>query len=307
MDENKQQAPKRARPRLSEEQKAERARRREQMRQRVENRNSEPASPPPRKPKAKKGKHKKKKLTWLMWSLIAVMVLTASAMGYIFLTNNQAQSAIQENGQSLLKEYDPKTFAENEKAHATSSKDDKGKVTDERQTAYKKENDVSYNAPVQNLRSEDIDVDQQKKVAQKLQGVTRGRIQAPSINLDLPLFDGFSEDKLLVGAGTLKPNQSLKGTKNFAVAGHNTHTWRPVLFAQVPKLQKGAIVTVSYHNVVAKYKVTSTEVIPPTAVDRIEDTEAKKAKKPLLSLITCTDDSRNRYLIKGVQVSKTVY
>lgn len=225
----------------------------------------------------------------ITWALILIIVGTAGTLGYYIYKDVSAQNSIQAKGENLQKEYDAKTYKDKEK-----------------KKEIKKEK-VRYDTPLQNLTSDEILAGTTEANMRQLNGYVRGRIQAPSINLDLPLFNGVSHRKLLVGAGTLKPDQTLKGNKNFAVAGHNTHTWRPVLFAQVPKLQKGAKITVSFHSKVATYAVESITVVTPYQVDRIEDKEAEEADKPLLSLITCTPDSRNRYLVRAVQTSLTEY
>lgn len=221
----------------------------------------------------------------ITWALVLIIIGTLCTLGYYLYKDFSAQNSIQDNGKALQKEYSAKTY-------------------DEKNTKKEK---VRYDTPLQNLTSDEILNGTTEANMRQLNGYVRGRIQAPSINMDLPLFNGVSHRKLLVGAGTLKPDQTLKGNKNFAVAGHNTHTWRPVLFAQVPKLQKGAKITVSFHNKVATYAVESITVVTPYQVDRIEDKEAKDAKKPLLSLITCTPDSKNRYLVRAVQTSLVEY
>lgn len=161
---------------------------------------------------------------------------------------------------------------------------------------------AEYDTQIENFSDEDIEnIDADLG---QLAKVVVGHIRSSAINLNLPLFEGVSEEKMSYGGCTLKEGQELDMNGNFAVAGHNLHTVRNVLFSQVPRLTAGDIVEIDYHAKKAKYKVTSITIISPYDTEKIKDSEIEKASnKHMLSIITCTNDVKNRYLIRGEQIS----
>lgn len=161
---------------------------------------------------------------------------------------------------------------------------------------------AEYDTQIENFSDEDIEnIDADLG---QLAKVVVGHIRSNAINLNLPLFEGVSEEKMSYGGCTLKEGQELDKNGNFAVAGHNLHTVRNVLFSQVPRLTAGDIVEIDYHAKKAKYKVTSVTIISPYDTAKIKDSEIEKASnKHMLSIITCTNDVKNRYLIRGEQIS----
>lgn len=121
-----------------------------------------------------------------------------------------------------------------------------------------------------------------------------GKIVFLEQDIAVPVVEGVSNDALLVGAGTLKPNQEV-GKGNFSLAAHRLATRNSILFSHLSEAEKGQHIKVTIGKESATYVVTEKKVIAPTEVEYIEDSQGEG----LLSLICCTDDSLNRWLVRG--------
>lgn len=108
-----------------------------------------------------------------------------------------------------------------------------------------------------------------------------GMIQIPSINMNLPILEGMSQENLSVGAGTMKPNQEL-GKGNFTLAGHYM-TNAGLLFGGIKNVKKNDSVQVTYKNKTMNFKVTEVKHITAEDNQVIFDSEGNG----ILTLITC--------------------
>ena len=63
------------------------------------------------------------------------------------------------------------------------------------------------------------------------------RLYIPAIEMNLPVYNGVTNDLLNAGAGTMRPGLTM-GTGNFPIAGHYAHTAN-VLFADLTELEVG--------------------------------------------------------------------
>lgn len=122
---------------------------------------------------------------------------------------------------------------------------------------------------------------QYKKV---LDNYSTGSINMPSINTKLPIIEGTSDQHLLAGADTFRPNQSITHG-NYVLLGHNVG-YDGMLFSSVPELKKGDKVTVnSYADgkmMQQKYEVTKKETVKSSEGHVLDDTDDRR-----LTLITC--------------------
>lgn len=219
----------------------------------------------------------------IRWFLIACFTISACSLAYIYFGDAKAKSTIADNSAELASD---KVIQNGEKSEADIKKI---KAT------------ADYDTVIENLDNKTIK--EASKHTASLKKQTMGRIEIPSINLSLPLFEGVSKYKLAVGTGTMKAGQKLNKIGNFAIAGHNMHTNRNILFSQVPTMKNGAKIIVHYGNHHATYRMTSIHTITPTDVVRIQDDEAIEQHVRMITLITCTPDSKNRYMVRGEQVS----
>lgn len=130
------------------------------------------------------------------------------------------------------------------------------------------------------------------------------RVKIPSIDVDLPIYHGTSDDVLLRGAGHLRGSSfpvGGKGTRAVVTAHRGLAESR--LFTDLDKVKKGDNFTFEVFGDVLTYKVTNIQIVDP------EDTQKILAKpgKDLATLITCTPLGINshRILVTGERVHPT--
>lgn len=112
---------------------------------------------------------------------------------------------------------------------------------------------------------------------------TVGFVAVPSVGINLPIFEGVSNENLLFGAGTLKPNQQM-GKNNYALASHKTLN-DSLLFSPLQYVDLGEYIYTSNQEKIFQYQITDIERIFPTQSEVIEDVK----DKTLITLITCND------------------
>ena len=121
-----------------------------------------------------------------------------------------------------------------------------------------------------------------------------GVITIPSVDLEEPILYGTTNQNLLLGATTMKPEQKM-GEGNYTLAGHNHHT-RPVLFQPIRNVEIGAEIHITDKDKVYTYKVINKEVVEPTRVDVLDEVEGKK----LITLVSCyAKDGSDRIIVTG--------
>lgn len=130
------------------------------------------------------------------------------------------------------------------------------------------------------------------------------RIKIPSINLDLPIYHGTSDEVLRRGIG------HLEGTA-LPVGGRNTHSVltghrglaSAELFTNLDRVRVGDTFTIEVFGEVLTYRVFSTEVVAP------EETETlfPRQGEDLITLVTCTPLGINshRILVTGERILPT--
>lgn len=114
-----------------------------------------------------------------------------------------------------------------------------------------------------------------------------GGIAIPDVKLNLPIFNGTTNENLLYGAGTMTPTQQM-GTGNYALASHHVFDMinaDKMLFSPIIKAEKGMFIYITDKSKVYTYKVTEKFEVTPDRVDVLDDIPNRK----VLTLITCTD------------------
>ena len=115
----------------------------------------------------------------------------------------------------------------------------------------------------------------------------------------VPVMEGVTEQALLVGAGTLKPDQE-PGKGNFALIGHAMGTKEsPILFSMVASLKSGEHVKLTVGKKAATYKITKKKVISPYDMIWMQDSQGNG----LITLFSCTADSQHRWMVRGKLVN----
>ena len=111
-----------------------------------------------------------------------------------------------------------------------------------------------------------------------------GYVSAPSINLNLPIYLGASEENLLLGAahmtGTSMPIGGIN--TNAVLAGHRGLI-NYTMFDNIVFLKEGDLVFITNPWGRLEYRVVKTEVIIPSESDKIKI----QPGKDMLTLITC--------------------
>ena len=141
------------------------------------------------------------------------------------------------------------------------------------------------------------------------------RMIIPKINIDAPVVYGAASD-------TQSQNAAMRnGIAHFSIPGANAvpgqvgnavfaaHSSNDAfaagdykfIFAQNEKLVKGDIIYMNYQSKRYTYKVTSTEVVMPTEVSKVQI----KTSKPMLTLISCVPlgTAEKRLLVFAEQIS----
>ena len=132
---------------------------------------------------------------------------------------------------------------------------------------------------------------------------TIATVSIPKLNLQYPVLDGETdsaeETEALLKISPTKfwgpePNE----VGNFCIVGHNYRNTK--FFSKVPTLVSGDIITLTdLSGRTIQYKVYNKYEVAPTDVSCT--TQLTKGKKEV-TLITCTDDSKHRVVVKARQV-----
>lgn len=126
-----------------------------------------------------------------------------------------------------------------------------------------------------------------------------GKLSIPSVEMNLPIVKGVSNDALTAGGGTMKKDEQM-GQGNYALAGHYM-TAKGALFSPLEQIKLGNLVYITDLTKVYTYRVTKKQVIDPTDTNVINDQPGKK----MITLITCADGGKNRWSIQGNLIKTT--
>ncbi|WP_157374497.1 class C sortase [Haematomicrobium sanguinis] len=132
-------------------------------------------------------------------------------------------------------------------------------------------------------------------------GGVMSRVRIPSINVDLPIRHGATEEVLRKGAGHLYGSSlPVGGAGTHSVITAHSGLPESTLFDNLPKVKKGDIFTISTYGRVMTYRVNSIETVVPTDIDKLQNVPGKD----LVTLITCTPVPVNshRLLVTGERI-----
>ena len=120
-----------------------------------------------------------------------------------------------------------------------------------------------------------------------------GRVVIPKIGVDYAILDHWSDELLKVSICKFhgaNPNE----VGNLCLVGHNWRNKR--FFSKVPTLEIGDIVQITDLNEkTIDYEVYDSHTVDPNNTD---DTTQKTNGRKEVTLITCTDDSQQRVIVK---------
>ena len=131
--------------------------------------------------------------------------------------------------------------------------------------------------------------------------ITDGKITIPKINVEYPILDGESDseaetEELLRMSPVKFHGPEINTVGNYCIVGHNYRNSR--FFSKVPTLVNGDIIQITdfADNSTVEYTVYDKYVVDPTDVScTSQNTDGRRE----ITLITCTDDSSQRWIIKA--------
>lgn len=129
-----------------------------------------------------------------------------------------------------------------------------------------------------------------------------GRITISSVNLKLPILKGTTNQNLLYGATTMRPDQKM-GEGNYPLAGHHMKR-ESLLFGPLLNIEKGDTVKITDFKKDYIYAVTSKQFISEMDTDVIQETKKKE-----ITLMTCDKAVRTegRLAVKGKLIHVAVH
>ena len=130
--------------------------------------------------------------------------------------------------------------------------------------------------------------------------VVDGRIEIPKIKVDYPILSGETkseqETEALLKMSPLKfHGPEINEVGNYCIVGHNYRNSK--FFSKVPTLENGDIIRITdMSGKVVEYSVyTKYNVVPSDTTCTDQRTNGKKE----ITLITCTNDSKERVIVKA--------
>lgn len=130
--------------------------------------------------------------------------------------------------------------------------------------------------------------------------VVDGKITIPKLNLEYAILDGESDseaetEELLKTSPVKFHGPEINEVGNYCIVGHNYRNSK--FFSKVPTLVNGDIIQItdSVGNMI-QYQIYDKYIVDPTDVScTSQNTDGKKE----ITLITCTDDSKQRVIVKA--------
>lgn len=129
-----------------------------------------------------------------------------------------------------------------------------------------------------------------------------GKLVIPSVDINLPILAGLSNQNLLSGASTLTANQQL-GRGNYVLLAHNIFD-QDLLLHRIQNLKKKDNIYATDFESVFQYEVSVNKVIEDTEVSYIENTVG--LQKPIITLLRCEGNIGTKYrrVVQGTLIKK---
>lgn len=130
------------------------------------------------------------------------------------------------------------------------------------------------------------------------------RVKIPSIDVDLPIYHGTSDEVLLKGVGHLEGSHlPIGGIDTHSVLTAHRGLASATMFSNLDKVKVGDTFTLEVFGEVLTYKVRDTRVVDPQDTDTLLTVPGQD----LVTLVTCTPLGINthRILVTGERVTPT--
>lgn len=163
--------------------------------------------------------------------------------------------------------------------------------------AIPEEEQVSETQTVQTEITLDVPEEQKSVASDGTEYYTIGVVNIQSINVNYPILSTYSDALLKIAPCKFHgPNPNEVG--NLCIAGHNYRNSK--FFSKVPKLKNGDIIEITdLGGVTVEYAVYDKFIVNP---DELECTSQLTGGRREITLITCTDDNKQRHIIKAREV-----
>ena len=134
--------------------------------------------------------------------------------------------------------------------------------------------------------------------------ITDGKITIPKLGIEYGILDGETDseaetEELLKMSPVKFHGPEINTVGNYCIVGHNYRNSR--FFSKVPTLVNGDIIQITdfTDNSTVEYEVYNKYVVDPADVScTSQNTDGRRE----ITLITCTDDSSQRWIIKAREV-----
>lgn len=163
--------------------------------------------------------------------------------------------------------------------------------------AIPEEEEVAQTQTVQTERTVDVPDEQKLVASDGTTYYTIGKINIPSINVNYPILSTYSDALLKIAPCKFHgPNPNEVG--NLCIAGHNYRNSK--FFSKVPSMKNGDEIEITdLGGNTITYAVYDKFIVNP---DELECTSQLTGGKKEITLITCTNDNKQRYIIKAREI-----
>lgn len=163
--------------------------------------------------------------------------------------------------------------------------------------AIPEEEEVAQTQTVQTERPVDVPEEQKSIANDGTVYYTIGKINIPSINVNYPILSTYSDALLKISPCKFHgPNPNEIG--NLCIAGHNYKNSK--FFSKVPNMKNGDEIEITdLGGNTVTYEVYDKFIVNP---DELECTSQLTGGRREITLITCTNDNKQRYIIKAREV-----
>jgi sortase A len=124
-------------------------------------------------------------------------------------------------------------------------------------------------------------------------------LEIPYIEMKQHILNETTDENLNIALTQIKPDQQ-PGVGNFTIAGHRGYR-DGRHFSNLSKVPIGEKIYLHAGDKTYVYEITSKDVIQPTFVEVLDDTEGKNE----ITLITCTISGKQRVAVKGELVERS--
>lgn len=163
--------------------------------------------------------------------------------------------------------------------------------------AIPEEEEVAQTQTVQTERTIDVPDEQKLVASDGTTYYTIGKINIPSISVNYPILSTYSDALLKIAPCKFHgPNPNEVG--NLCIAGHNYRNSK--FFSKVPNLKNGDKIEITdLGGNTITYAVYDKFIVNP---DELECTSQLTGGRKEITLITCTNDNKQRYIIKAREI-----